>query len=448
MRGMATIRYVSPSGASMSLEERDRQVGEELRARRAAPTNPVRTEPKPVRTAATPPSEPRSTAMSSIPTVPPNPAATNGVHVRQRIDPGESSDDRRKGLGDFLKCLAMRADPRVPPREQQEIDARLRKVYGTVMASEHRALSSTKGTAGGYLLPPSLRAEVLMAAREVSVVRPRAKLVAMDALEVPIPALDAFGATSAGSSPFYGSFTPTWAAEGATIVDQSPKFQLPTLRADRLIGSFSVPNNLLRASAVSVDPLARTIFGNDLAWVEDQAFLSGNGVGKPLGVKNSPASITTAARGSATAITFANARAAWTRVLPSSRSRCVWLASQGAEDKVLDMATSSNAFFANSTAVDPGEGAPFGILHRPVFISEHLPALNALVDFGCYDFSYYLIGDPGLTEVAASGDFEFNLDVTRFRLVHYVGGMPWPSAPITLSDGSTTVSPFVALGPQ
>ena len=42
-------------------------------------------------------------------------------------------------------------------------------------------------------------------------------------------------------------------------------------------------------------------------------------------------------------------------------------------------------------------------------------------------------------------DFRFRNDLIAWRAVHRVDGQPWLSAPITLADGTTDISPFVIL---
>ena len=79
-------------------------------------------------------------------------------------------------------------------------------------------------------------------------------------------------------------------------------------------------------------------------------------------------------------------------------------------------------------------------------MTEKTSALNALGDVLLIDPAYYLIGDRLSFEIMVSEEVSFQSNQAMFRLVHRVAGIPWPSDVITLADGSTTVSPFVALG--
>jgi HK97 family phage major capsid protein len=194
------------------------------------------------------------------------------------------------------------------------------------------------------------------------------------------------------------------------------------------------------------------LFGRAVAWMEDQAFLTGNTPTRPKGVLTSGALVQTADRGSATAISFANITNCWVKALAMSQGTGIFLASQAAQPAVMAATGTSGSVFVPAGLVpitqDGVKSAGYGIgaFSRPIMFTEKLPALNTLGDFGFYDFSQYLIGDSDMgMEIAVSDQYLFPVNQTMFRVIHYVGGMPWMDAGITLADGSTTVSPFVAL---
>ena len=370
---------------------------------------------------------------------------------------GGSEAEKRQGFGDFLRCVAIMGDSRASHRQKEQAHETIENLYGSRYNAwdEKRALSQASGAAGGYTVPRSFVTQIMSVAGESAIVRSRAMVVPMDTDTIEIPMLDQTTAPTAGNTSFFGGVVAAWSAEAATISSTQPGFRQATLTAHELTGYTEVSRTLLQNSAVSLDALLTRLFGGAVAWYEDFAFLRGNGVGKPLGVLNSPALVSTAARGSASAISFANARKVWVKVPMSSRGRAVWLVSQGAEEAVLDMTGTSNSVFVPTGYYvtgtnDNAAGQPinYSLLGRPVLVSEKLPALNTAGDFGCYDFGHYLVGDRRSMEVATSEHFKFSTNQIAFRFVHRVGGMPWLNAPITLSDASTTVSPFVSLAIQ
>ena len=88
----------------------------------------------------------------------------------------------------------------------------------------------------------------------------------------------------------------------------------------------------------------------------------------------------------------------------------------------------------------------YQILGRPLVISEMLPALNTDGDFNFFDLSKYIVADGGPPEIAASEDYLFRTNEMAFRVVQRVGGSSWLNNALTLTDGTTTQSPFVSLG--
>ena len=87
-------------------------------------------------------------------------------------------------------------------------------------------------------------------------------------------------------------------------------------------------------------------------------------------------------------------------------------------------------------------GTLFG---RPVLISEKVPSLGNQGDVNLLDPTLYVIGDRMQIEVAASEHVNFLKNQMTWRVVERVDGQPWLEKAITLQDGASQVSPFVAL---
>lgn len=340
-----------------------------------------------------------------------------------RID--AEPDHESRGLGNLLRSIAIQNDPRRDP------------------SAEVRGLTLATGAGGGYLLPKRTHDEVVGAVREFSVIRAGATIVPMqDVAEIDVPALRVVAPTAAGLPGSYsGGFAPSWQTDPPTIPasDADPEFGSIKLTIRPLMGTFSVPMKLLQRSAPSFDTLARQIIGAAVAHIEDYAFLNGDGIGKPLGILRSPALIATAARAASGTITLADRLKLWASVLPSSKPRAHILASQSAEEALL------TGVAAGELGEGDGETFAYSLLGRPVHATDKLPALNTAGDLLAVDPRYYLIGDGGI-EIASSAHYDFRRGLVWFRAISYVAGAPWPSGPITLTDGSTTASPFVCLG--
>jgi HK97 family phage major capsid protein len=85
------------------------------------------------------------------------------------------------------------------------------------------------------------------------------------------------------------------------------------------------------------------------------------------------------------------------------------------------------------------------LLGLDIHVSEKLPALNTLGDVLLCDFQHYLIGDRMQLEIAYSEHVAFLSNQSVWRFVSRIAGQPWLRDKVTLSDASSTLSPFVGL---
>jgi len=183
--------------------------------------------------------------------------------------------------------------------------------------------SSVEPDKGGFLVPEILRSEILRVALETAIVRPRARVIPMDSPRVPFPAIDS---TSHASS-IFGGITATWVEEGGTMTETEATFGRVVLQASKLASHCDVPNELLQDSMISFAAFIDDILPQAIAWYEDTAFLTGSGVGQPLGVLESAALIEQAIETGQPADTIAweNIVKMYSRMLPGSLGRAVWV---------------------------------------------------------------------------------------------------------------------------
>lgn len=390
---------------------------------------------------------------------------TSPIEFNNSIEAGENEADRREGFSHWLSCVDTVCDRRSSQLDhdaayqllQSQYRSQFRKWDDPKRSKEVRAMAMASGTSGGFLMPEQFYAQLMAIAGPMSLVRPRALVIQAQAQIITIPSLDQTTVPTAGNPPYYGGVVLTWSGESATIASTEPGFRQVKITLSELTGYTPVGRSLLRYSPISLEPIIYNLFAGALSFAEDYAFLRGNGVGKPLGLLdvNAAARVKTSARGSASAITFANATSVWTKVVPESQSAGVFVVSKAAENAVLQMTGTANSVFI-PTGLVQGDGTatvnagPSGVMlyMRPVLVSTKLPALNVDGDFNFFDFSKYVIAEGGPPEVASSDDFLFRTNERAFRIVHHVGGSPWLNSYITLEDATTTVSPFVSLGVQ
>lgn len=345
------------------------------------------------------------------------------------------SGDPNRTFGAFL--LAVRSRDYV---KLEEFGSRLVEWDGDT--SVKAAMNTTTGTQGGFTVPTDHFGRLMALATDMSVVRKRATVVPMSAREVEIPAIDYTTAPSAGDTAFLGGLVARWTEEGGDKNQTEPTFTNRVVKNYELSGYSKVSNALLADNAVGLEAFLMTLFARAIAWYEDYAFLRGNGVGKPLG----PvlwAGLISASRSAASAFALDDAAEMISRLLPGYDGRhACWAIHPTVIHKLFQIVSSGGSF---GFLTDVKDTPRMTLLGLPVEVTEKLPTLNTAGDILLGDWQHYVIGDRQQVEIAFSEHAAFTTNQTIWRFVSRVGGLPWLKDKVTLSDASSTLSPFVAL---
>jgi HK97 family phage major capsid protein len=315
---------------------------------------------------------------------------------------------------------------------------RLTEVYGT-----KAALAEDGGTSGGYAVPTQFVPTLLQVAAEDAIVRPRAYIQPMVAREVEIPALDQQTAPTAGNTSFYGGVQAVWTSEAGSYTEKDPAFKLVRLVAHKLAGYTLASNELQADSAIALESLLMRLFGGAIGWYEDYAFLRGDGAGKPLGIQNASCTINVNRAAGGNNFDPADYGAMLKQLLPTSARKAVWVMHPYLLPDLLALSVGTSGFqtWVNNLRDD----YPMTLLGRPIIFSEKMNTAGSTFDALLADFSYYVIGDRQSINIASSEHYKFLNGQTTWRFEERVDGQPWLKSSITLSDASSTVSPFVAL---
>jgi HK97 family phage major capsid protein len=142
-----------------------------------------------------------------------------------------------------------------------------------------------------------------------------------------------------------------------------------------------------------------------------------------------------------------NLAAMFARMLPSSLTNAIWVASI---DTFPQLATMSvQGAITNSAPVWMNNGVigapPVSIYGRPVYFTEKLPTLGTTGDIVFIDPAFYLIGDRQTVQASASPHYAFNVDKTAYKIIERVDGRPWIQSAITPKNSGNTLSPVVQL---
>lgn len=311
------------------------------------------------------------------------------------------------------------------------------------------------GSEGGFLVPETLRSEILALVLEDGVMRDGATVIPMDSLRVPIPSIDD---TSHGSSVF-GGVSAYWTAEGASLKATAPSFSRVVLEAAKLTAFTQIPNELLQDSVTPMDVWFNTFFPQAISFFEDVAFLTGDGVNSPEGLLVCPGAVTTdpAVTGK---IALTDVIAMLCRLWPPSLKRARWVCSPDALSQLLGM-----GLVVSSTAIAPpamlggyqaieapggseGDGFHYRMLGLPLRVSEKSPYPGSGTNgsLALYDPTGYIIGDRQAMQVASSAEYSFASDEVSYRVIERVDGRGWQRTPLTPANGGNTLSQYVLIG--
>jgi HK97 family phage major capsid protein len=342
---------------------------------------------------------------------------------------GAAIDSDYKGSADYFRAIWHNTN------RDAKLQARISRI--------RNAFSSTVPSEGGFLIPETLRSELLRVSLETAIVRSRARVIPMETLRVPFPSID----STSNVSSVYGGIVGYWTEEGAALTASQASFSRVVLDAKKLTAYTEVPNELISDSAISFQAFIDNIFPEALAFYEDDAFINGSGVGEPLGFLQATAAIEVAKESAQVAdtIVWENIVKMFSRMLPQSLNRAVWIVSPDTFPELATMAlsvgTGGSAVWLNNGVAGP----PMTILGRPVIVSEKVPKLGDAGDINFVDLSFYLIGDRQVMSAMSSPHYKFQNDQTAYRIIERVDGRPWLESAITPKNNGPTLSPFVKL---
>lgn len=180
-----------------------------------------------------------------------------------------------------------------------------------------------------------------------------------------------------------------------------------------------------------------------IRWKAVDAFMWGDGVGKPLGWMASAALVSVAKESAQTADTIvaANIAKAFSRMIDPSQA--VWMASADTLPQLMVLESENGQpLWQPNFAIAPGGM----LLGRPVYFTDHADTLGDLGDLQFVNPNgYEAFRKQNGASFAESIHLFFDYNVRAFRWIFRIGGQPVLSAPVTPARSSATRSHFVAL---
>ena len=299
------------------------------------------------------------------------------------------------------------------------------------------------GEDGGFPIPPDFRSEILLKVMDEDQLLSRTDQLQVSGNAITVPTDETTPWESSAGVQAY------WEGENMQLPGSKPKFQNSSWRLNKLTALVNVTDELLE-DAPALDGYLRRKAPQKINFKINRAIVGGNGVGQPLGIINSPATVTVAAEGgqSADTLVFNNITKMWARMYSQSWNRAVWLANQDTMTQLMGM-----QFPGTGTAVPvfipPGglADSPFGrLMGRPIIFTEACETIGDKGDLLLVDLTQYMTAlKAGGIRLDTSMHLYFDYNATAFRFIIRVAGAPWWSAPITPRASSTSLSCFVAL---
>ena len=371
-----------------------------------------------------------------------NAAPVDGAYdgVLHDGEKGKAKDGKDKdlkvfsSLGEQLKAI-------YAFRKNGVKDERLQQVNNAVLGS-----NESTGADGGFALQTDFAGQILESAVEQSPLLNRLDRYTCSSAANAMRWLSA-DETDVSKSVF-GGVQMYWASEGATVAASKPQFRELKMDLEKMMGFAYCTDEMLTDAAFMTG-----FFGTAFTLAADrlltESVISGDGVGKPLGILNSKAIITVDKESTQAAGTFlgANAIKMQARAMPRNRDRLVWLMHPDAEELLpyLSIQSGEAAKFLWNPEGGLGNFDTQRVLNKPVLFEDSCSALGSKGDINLVDPMYYILLTKGTAKQDWSVHVEFLTDQNCFRMVYRCNGAPKIEKPLTIKNSAKTRSPFVTL---
>ena len=241
------------------------------------------------------------------------------------------------------------------------------------------ALQIGTDSEGGYLVPDEYERTLVEALEEENIFRQMAKVIKTSSGDRKIPVVASKG-------------TASWIDEEGAYPESDDSFGQVSIGAYKLGTMIKVSEELLNDSVFDLQSYITREFARRIGSKEEEAFFTGNGTGKPLGILAATGGAETGiTAASATAVTADELIDLYYSLRSPYRRNAVWTLNDSTVKAIRKLKDGNGQYLWQ-----PGitAGAPDMILGRPVRTSTYMPEIAAgakTIAFG--DFSYYWIAD-------------------------------------------------------
>ena len=241
------------------------------------------------------------------------------------------------------------------------------------------ALQEGTDSEGGYLVPDEYERTLVEALEEENMFRQLAKVIRTSSGDRKIPVVATKG-------------TASWIDEEGAYTESDDSFGQVSIGAYKVGTMIKVSEELLNDSVFDLESYIAKEFARRIGAKEEEAFFTGDGSGKPLGILAATGGAETGVTAaSSTAVTADELMDLFYSLKSPYRRNAVWVLNDSTIKAVRKLKDSTGQYLWQPSLV---AGTPDTLLGRPMKTSAYMPVIAAgakTIAFG--DFSYYWIAD-------------------------------------------------------
>ena len=233
-------------------------------------------------------------------------------------------------------------------------------------------------TEGGFLVPDEFEKKLISALEEENVFRPLATKIQTSSGDRKIPVI-----TQKGEA--------TWMEEEEAYTLSDDAFGQIALSAYKVGTAIKISEELLNDSVFDLPSYIAKEFARRIGTKEEEAFLIGDGKGKPTGIFAATGGAENGATTTGAAITFDDVIELFYSLKSPYRKKAVWVLNEQTVKALRKIKDNTGNFIWQPSV---SAGLPDTILNRPYVTSVYAPTIAAgakVIAFG--DYSYYWVAD-------------------------------------------------------
>jgi HK97 family phage major capsid protein len=234
------------------------------------------------------------------------------------------------------------------------------------------------GTEGGYLVPDEFERTLIEALEEENIMRTLAKVITTSTGDRKIPVVASKGVA-------------TWVDEEGPYQDKDDAFDQVSIGAYKVATMIKVSEELLNDSVFNLESYIAKEFARRIGAKEEEAFLIGDGEGKPTGIFDNDSGGEIGATTAGATLKADEVFDLFYSLKAPYRKKAVFIMNDATVKEIRKLKDGNGVYLWQPSLT---AGDPDTLLNRPVKTSAYVPTIAAgekVIAFG--DFGYYWIAD-------------------------------------------------------